>query len=91
MPARKLGQESQEQQCRVCWPGSGLSRLLHDGLRSTNLPLDLFAGPTSGLHGAGLELSVRPRLLDHRRDPFLAECVSQLAVRIRVCEIAVAS
>lgn len=74
-----------------CWPGSSLSRLLHDGLCSADLPLDLLAGPASGLHGAGLELAVRPRLLDHRGDPFLAERISQLAVRIRVCKIAVAN
>jgi hypothetical protein len=55
------------------------------------LPLDLLPGPASSLDGARLELPVRPRLLDHGRDPFLAETINQLAVGICVGEVTVTS
>ena len=63
------------------------SCLGHNGLCATNLPLDLLARPPSSLDGARLELAVRPRLLNHGRDPLLPESISQLAVGVRVCEI----
>jgi hypothetical protein len=71
------------------WPNSALSCLLHDGLGATNLPLDLFPGPASSFYGARLELPVRPRLLDQRRDPFLTENIGELAIGICVGEITV--
>ena len=67
----------------VCRPGLSwisLSCLLHDGLGAANLPLDLLTRPPSSLDGARLEVAVRPRLLDQRRDPFLAESIGDLAV-----------
>ena len=72
---------------KSCWPISPLSCLLHDGLGAANLPLDLLPRPASSFNGARLELPVRPRLLNHGRDPFLPESISQLAIGIRICEI----
>lgn len=62
---------------------------LHDTLGSANLPLDLLPRPSSSVNGARLELTVRPSLLDHCRDPVLPESIGQLAVGVRIREIAV--
>lgn len=74
-----------------CWPHSYPSCLLHDGLGATNLPLNLLPGPASSFDGARLELPVRPRFLNHCRDPLLPETINQLAVGICVCEVTVGS
>lgn len=65
------------------------SCLLHDCLRSADLPLDLLTSPARSLDGTSLELPVRSGLLDHRGDPILTESIGQLAVGVRVCQVTV--
>lgn len=67
----------------------GRSRLLHGSGLATKLALNQFTGPASSLNGARLELAVRLRLLDHGRQPVLAERLDELAVGIRISEVTI--
>lgn len=63
------------------------SCLRHHALSAADLTLDLFAGPASSLNGAGLELAVLARLLDHGGQPIRTEGFNQLAIRISIGKI----
>ena len=61
-----LGVES----CRIVNSG-----LLHNGLPTADLPLNLLAGPPGRLDGTGLEFPVRLRLLNHGIEPVGSESI----------------
>lgn len=56
-------------------------------MRTTDLTLNLFAGPACGLDGPGGEFSILSSILDHCGEPFLAIKSLELAVWERICKI----
>ena len=67
----------------------GLSSLLsHDTLRSAELALDLLAGPAGRFYRPRGEVAVGLGVLDHGSQPVLAESIHELAVRVRISQVA---
>lgn len=60
----------------------------HDVGSTTNLTLDLLAGPSSCLNGAGSELAVRPGVLDHGSNPVLTETLDKFSLWVRIGQVA---
>lgn len=70
--------------------GISCARLVsHNSLGTTQLALDLLAGPAGGFNSPRLELSVGLSLLDHSSDPFLTESFNQFAVGVSISKVAV--
>lgn len=61
----------------------------HNSLGTTQLALDLLAGPAGGFNGSRLELSVGLGLLDHSSNPFLTESINQFAIGVCISKVAV--
>lgn len=67
--------------------GIATSRLSNDALCATQLTLDLLTSPASGLYRAWLEVAVGLGLLNHSRQPALAESVNKLAIGVGVSQV----
>lgn len=63
------------------------SSLGHDGLRTTQLTLDLLTSPASSLNSSRLEFSVGLGLLDHSGEPVLSESINQFAIGVGVGQV----
>lgn len=59
----------------------------HDIRTAAKLALDLLASPASRVDGPGCELAVRTSVLNHRRNPVLAESLDQLSLRVGVRKV----
>ena len=83
----EIGGRGKGQSIRFESAKNARSRLPHGPGLASNLPLDELPRPARRLDRARLELAVRLGLLDHNRQPLLAEGVDQLAVGVCVREV----